>query len=340
MIILHELNQLETGGAERVVAGIAKHDVENKHTVYAWKDGPMRKVFVDIGVEVIIDENGKTPNVDADLIHIHTGGDASQMASAVKGLYPTVETVHCPVVSAVKDKWVHQRVGVSETVSRMNRNCLTIYNGVDLDRIDEDKESDLREFLEIPRGAFVIGRLGRVGTDKNVEEFLVACWNFQRQVPEANSHVLVVGDEAKTSRGYMAKVKVMAASFPLRNVHFLPSLENVGLAYRTMNAFLYPSESEAFGMVWVEAMAAGVPVVTWQTPVAVEMLMGSAYLSPKKNIEGLVQGLKIMYSNPGIAQEFSSLGSDHARGYFSSELMSQNYQKLYKEVLERNLVIA
>jgi glycosyltransferase involved in cell wall biosynthesis len=339
MRILHELNQLEMGGAERVVHGIAKHAPEGvSHVVYAYKDGPMREEFAAIGVEVIIDENEKTPEVDCDVIHIHTGGEASKIASMVKGDMPTIETVHCPVVSAVRDKWVHQRIGVTNEVTRINRNCKTIYNGVDLERLEKTSilQMTLKEVHGIPENAFVIGRLGRIGFDKNVEEFMLACWKFQEKVGQARPvYIVIAGGEAVNAKGYMAKMRVMAASLPLKNVIFIGETKNVGWVYEALDVFLYPSQNEAFGLVWMEAMASGVAVVTWSTPISKELLTGAAYLAPENTIDGLVKGLDLMYRRPEIMEEFQLLGHETACGYFSSEKMSEGYHKAYAELLDR-----
>ena len=56
MKILHELNQLEKGGAERVVASIIRHDKDNKHLVFSYKDGPMRPILEAAGAEIVMDD--------------------------------------------------------------------------------------------------------------------------------------------------------------------------------------------------------------------------------------------------------------------------------------------
>lgn len=344
MIILHELNQLEMGGAERVVHGIAKHDTKNKHVVYSYKDGPMRQEFEAVGVEVLIEDPKVTHDCNSDIIHIHTGGDLSKMASAIKGRLPIIETVHCPVVSAVRDKWVVRRIGVSNRVSAKNRNCQTIYNGVDIDRLEETSkpfvvdgnEFSFRKYHKIPDNAFVIGRLGRIGWDKNVEEFLLACWKFQKMHPNSERpiYVVIAGGEAMSCKGYLAKVKVMAASLPIKNVFFVGETKDVGWVYEALDVFLYPSDNEAFGLVWLEAMAAGVPVVTWESDISKELLLGGAYLAPQRTVDALMQGVDLLYRKPELVQEFAVYGSELARGYFSSEKMSEEYQKIYEEVYE------
>lgn len=332
MKLLHELNQLEMGGAERVVLGIIKHDKKNEHSIYTYKDGPMRTLLENAGAKVIV-EKGEQVNMDVDLIHIHTGGDESTVAKCVRGVIPTVETVHSPVVSKVRDNWIKQRIGVSGVVTGMNRKCRTIYNGIDIDRLVNDLEPEqAKTALGIDPDAFVIGRLGRIGTDKCLEEFLVASWKFQKMFPDRKIAVLICGDEAKSNPGYLAKVKVMAASFPLKNVKFVPATENVAPIYTAMDVFMYPSPTEGFGLVYFEAMACGVPVLTWKNKVTEELLQGSAMLM-NPTVNRLVEGLRTMMLENAVRMEIADAGRDTAINHFSEQRMSGNYQDLYEQVV-------
>jgi len=331
MKILHELNQLEKGGAERVVAGIIKHDEVNEHLVYTYKDGPMRPILEAAGATVLI-ENDETENVDCDIIHIHTGGAESVLANMVKNQIPTVETVHSPVVSAVRDEYVVERVGVSNQVTILNRKCRRIYNGVDVDRLNRLSEDDAREELGIPDNAQVIGRLGRIGTDKYVEEFLLACKAYQ---DNHDCYILIVGDEAATEKGYLGIIKVMAASLPLKNVIFVPATEDVGKYYRTMDVFLYPSPTEGFGLVFFEAMASGVPVITYKNPLTREMLTGAALLV-ENNIPALANGLENILFHGEITDELIEAGLDIVNDMFTAQEMSLKYQEFYNGIYARS----
>jgi glycosyltransferase involved in cell wall biosynthesis len=337
MRVLHEINQLDRGGAEMVILGIIKHDKKNQHVIFSYKEGPMRALFEAAGAIVHVEKDGETIDLDCDIVHVHTGGDVSHIASQVKNDLLTIETVHSPVVSAVRDEWVHARVGVSNAVTRKNRKCRTIYNGVDVARLEAHNEleekglSPLRKELGIPETAFVIGRLGRLGHDKCMEEFLVACWKFQKKNPTLDTHILVVGNEAQNARGYLAKMKVAAASFPIKDIHFVPAMDNVGRAYEAMDVFLYPSPTEAFGLVYMEAMACGVPVVTWKNEVTAELLGGAAFLT-EPTIDGLVEALEVMHRNEIVRGDFAHYGQDLVLNNFTTEIMSEAYQALYEEV--------
>lgn len=374
MRILHELNQLDRGGAERVVLDIVKNQkklgIDNEHTIFTYHDGPMRRPLESVGATVIIDDPKKTPELQAEVIHIHTGGGKSILAESVKGQIPTIETVHSPVVSVIRPEYVTQRVGVSDVVSKMNRNCITIHNGVDIDRLNmsgpmfalsgyeiqegfipfeivskitdvdelnrilktgEPIYKSAREFYGIPEDSFVVGRLGRIGYDKYVEEFLIACKKTQDSNLVKNMHVIIAGSEASNAKCYLAKIKVAVDSLKLRNVHFIPDIEEVGWAYEAMDVFLYPSPNEGFGLVCAEAMACGVPVVTWETPLTRELFYGASILADN-TIESLRKNLIYLALNSGIRKGIGSEGKEHILANFTAEKMAGEYADIYTKV--------
>jgi glycosyltransferase involved in cell wall biosynthesis len=119
-----------------------------------------------------------------------------------------------------------------------------------------------REAVGIPSDAFVVGHVGRLAPEKNLQflaqsvaAFLGAC---QR------AHFLVVGhgeSEADIRRiiGAAGLAERLHCVGPLD----LPALAN---AYGAMDVFAFASKSETQGMVLTEAMAAGVPVVALDAP--------------------------------------------------------------------------
>ena len=326
--IAHELNQLEAGGVERVVLTIAKYDKRHQHKVIAYKDGPMREEFEAAGVEVIVPKKGELLDVAMAMLHVHTGGAASKMADELAGgPVSIVETIHSPVKSAVRRELVKRKVGVSDVVTRLNPGAITIKNGVDFSRLDPIPREAIREKLGIPQGALVIGRVGRVAQDKYLEEFLLACREVQRT---RDCHVVVAGQESGR-KGYMARVKLAAECLPVRNVHFT-GYANPAHIVPAFDVFLYPSKQEGFGLVFVEAMALGVPVVTYDTPVTKELLGGYAVLTGQ-SVADLAKGVEWALK-PSWRAHLQSAGPQFVTDEYDGERMALDYSDLYEEVLQ------
>lgn len=132
-----------------------------------------------------------------------------------------------------------------------------IPTGIDIQHFARGRGSALRRSLGIPAQAFVIGHVGRLAPEKNLEFLAGALALFlQRRSP---AHLLLIGDgpakEACHARLQRAGVQA--------RVHDPGVLQDQALvdAYHAMDAFAFASKSETQGLVVAEAMAAGVPVV-------------------------------------------------------------------------------
>lgn len=132
-----------------------------------------------------------------------------------------------------------------------------IPTGVDLQRFSSGNGADFRKRNSIPPEAFVIGHVGRLAPEKNLD-FLVNCLlEFLKK--ETNAHVLMAGQGPSQS---MIKSAFERSGLGER-LHLTGFLYKADLvdAYYAMDVFAFTSFSETQGVVLLEAMAAGVPVV-------------------------------------------------------------------------------
>lgn len=135
--------------------------------------------------------------------------------------------------------------------------------GVDT-AIFHDKQPPLESLSHLPRPLFL--SVGRVAKEKNLDAFL--------QCNVAGSKV-VVGDGPM-----LAELK---AKYP--DVHFTGSLQGAELAgaYAAADVFVFPSKTDTFGLVLIEALACGVPVAGY--PVAGPMdIAGIAGRGPNSDL--------------------------------------------------------
>jgi glycosyltransferase involved in cell wall biosynthesis len=117
------------------------------------------------------------------------------------------------------------------------RNLKIWRRGIDLDLFRSGVRSDLR--MPGPISLYV----GRVAVEKNIEAFLAA------DLPGSK---IVVGDGPARAE--------LARRFP--EVRFTGSLHGQALAdiYASADVFVFPSRTDTFGLVMLEALAAGTPV--------------------------------------------------------------------------------
>ena len=137
-----------------------------------------------------------------------------------------------------------------------------IPTGVKLSAFTSGDGSRLRRELCVPATAFVVGHVGRLAPEKNLVFLARAVATFLRST--SDGHFFVVGQGE--SRHAMADI-FREAGMPER-IHFTGTLTGAQLvdAYHAMDVFAFASLSETQGLVLVEALASGCPVVAIDAP--------------------------------------------------------------------------
>lgn len=158
-------------------------------------------------------------------------------------------------------------LGVSNAVRDDMRACLpswpaerieTLYNRIDIAAVQAEQVSreQAREHLGLPADAWVVGNVGRLHPDKDQATLIRGFAQALPQLP-AGSLLAIMG-----SGRLEAQLKALAAELGVGDaVRFLGQVANGRRYFKAFDVFALTSDHEPFGMVLLEAMAAGVPVV-------------------------------------------------------------------------------
>lgn len=140
--------------------------------------------------------------------------------------------------------------------------------GVQLENFAQGDGRVVREQLRIPKDAFVVGHLGRLAPEKNLEFLAQAVADFVGSHPDAHFLVIGAGPSEDSMRAIFARAGIAA------RLHIAGILQQQQLAdaLHAMDVFAFASQSETQGMVLTEAMAAGLPVVVLDAPGAREVV--------------------------------------------------------------------
>ena len=109
-------------------------------------------------------------------------------------------------------------------------------------------------------------------------------------------------------------IESMFAAYGTR-VRFLGELDRcaVTAAYQEASVFLWPGVNEAFGMVYLEAQAAGLPVVAQDRAGVREVIASTQSLVPEGDPSLLAQAIDKLFSNPAYYQSLSQTGVEFVR---------------------------
>ena len=103
--------------------------------------------------------------------------------------------------------------------------------------------------------------------------------------------------------------------------------------YQQAWVFCLPSSYEGFGRPYIEAMAAGTPVVATRNPGADEVLDNGAYGLIVPDAE-LGEALCSLLSRADLRREYSERGFGRAKVY-SWERVAEQYEVVYEGALQR-----
>lgn len=168
----------------------------------------------------------------------------------------------------------------------------TIPTGIFIDEFKKGNGHSVRSSENIPDEAFVIGHVGRLAPEKNLEFLSEAVALFLHDEPEAHFLVIGYGPSEKKMRELFDRRHLQ------RQVHFFGKQDGQNLidAYHAMDVFAFSSKSETQGLVLTEAMAAGVPAVALDASGVRDVVQNrkNGYLIPDEQVDKFASALSEM----------------------------------------------
>jgi len=139
-----------------------------------------------------------------------------------------------------------------------------------------------------------------------------------------SASLLVVGKGPLGEKIKIMGTELMCERFSLINARH----EEMPAIYRACDVFvLVPRESEAFGIVYLEAMASGLPVVAIDDPIRREMLGGAGvFVSETGDVSKVAEEI-----NRAMSMKDNNISRDRAEKFGWDEIM-QKYEKLFTRV--------
>lgn len=121
------------------------------------------------------------------------------------------------------------------------------------------------------------------------------------------------------------------------NVEYLGFVKNIKQLRKTVDVELLCSESEAFGLVTVEAMMAGNVMIGSNSGATSEIIEDgkTGYLYKCNDVKDLVNKMKEIIDNPQKIKDIGIKGQKHAIEKFSSEKNVMQVLEYYNEIIKR-----
>jgi glycosyltransferase involved in cell wall biosynthesis len=360
MRILQVSSAREIGGGERHFADLSNGLARRGHAVFASlrAQSPLRAHLSEIAPRNILElplrnaldlssaiklKHYAREN-QIEIIHAHVARDYPLAALATRGsaarlvltrhvLFP-LKTVHrltlrrtagvIAVSEAVADGLRGQAIFPPEIVR-------VIHNGINVDRFRRGREQISRASRD---GRWRVGAVGQLAPIKGQEDLIRAA----AKVCQTRDDVefIITGEADSRAEDYRKHLEKLIHELGLESaVRLLGWADDVADLLPTFDLFVSASRYDAFGLSTIEAMAAGVPIISTTSAGAREIIEAdrTGRLVPIGDVENLARAIFELLNDPSERARLAQNAQATVAERFSLNRMIERTEAVYREVL-------
>jgi len=309
----------------KIKKGIVKGDFDNEilekcaqieHIGAQWDLGPMKYIKE---FKRIYDKLGKP-----EVVHIHLNAKCGMIALAAKkaGAKKIITHSHADLkfrgsfmsILASKTELFLQKIFIAKYATdfwgasneankslyynRLQKKSLVINNAVDTEKFQNVSEKAIYKFkkeLNIGKDTLVFGNVGRIVRHKNVGFIIDVLHHFEKSNP---NFIFLFAGRINDSV-YFEEIQQKINKYKLQNkVNYLGNRADVPIIINVLDLFIAPALQEGFGLVAVEAQAAGIPCVLYKGfPKLVDMDLDLVSILDNFDINDWVSQINLIKNN-------------------------------------------
>lgn len=242
-----------------------------------------------------------------------------------------VEKITCDMSTAIRAQSpMNMKFAIDEKLCKPSKISVVGVGGttgVDLSQCDNfdhlEIKKQLRSEYNIPQDAFVYGYVGRINSDKGVNELITAFDSLQQK--NSDAYLVLVGmlddanpiNEKNLKKAYENKRIVLTGNIPPDRVYSYMAMFDV---------LTHPTYREGFGKVLQEAMGVGLPIITTNVPGPSEVVEDnvSGVLVNVQDSEDLEEKMELLYNDSKLRNRLAEAGRRRAEKYFDRPIMLNN----------------
>ncbi|MCR4405511.1 MAG: glycosyltransferase family 4 protein [Anaerolineae bacterium] len=246
------------------------------------------------------------------------------------------------------DRWLVKRVDHFAFMSRALEQSLkaaepslrgsVVYDGLELDRfLTSQDKANFRQELGLSNDDFVVGNVGRLVPWKGQEVFLRALARVAPQI--RNLKALIVGDpDPPAETAYLKHLQSLVQELGLSDiVRFTGFYSDIPRLMASLDVLVHSSSSpEPFGIVVIEGMAAGKPVIATRAGGVLDIIEDgdNGLLVPVGDDQSMAEAILTLARCPDLAARLGTNARQRVTACFTVTQYVQTVQTIYQSLLE------
>lgn len=218
-------------------------------------------------------------------------------------------------------KWLKKK---AEKSMLANKRIELIYHGVDEQAFKPQNRKMLRRKLNLPLEKKIICFVAQKGSENIWKggNFLKKIINEFRT--DEDKVFIEIGGYQKSIENEGRVIKIP----------YIMKADNLAEYYAAADILLFTSLAESFGLVVIEAMACGLPVVAFDTGPMSEIIkhLRTGYLARYKDLQDLKAGVNLLLSNDKLLNDNRFMSRQRVQSYFTLRKQVDNYLKIYRSL--------
>jgi glycosyltransferase involved in cell wall biosynthesis len=359
MKILQICSARSIGGGERYLADLSNSLVSRGHEVFVAlaPDAPLAdELFAVPKNNILFSRMRNALDIfsafeladfvrrnDIEIIHAHLARDYPLAAIAARlAKKPFVLTRHVLFPLKRLQKIILRNVGgiiapsnaIADSLEKQNLFSPDIISiiryGINLGHFSPTEKT--------PNKDFVVGTIGHLAAIKGHDVFVRAAHIVLKK--QQNIRFIIVGEDKSHSGENRRELEDLIARLDLKSkIELAGWTDDVRPFLQKFDLFVSAARAEAFGLVMVEAMVFGLPVIATCSEGALEIIEDgtSGVLVPNEDSEILAEKILDLFENKEKREHLIRNGQQRVEEHFSLERMVIKTEEFYRGVLNKTI---
>lgn len=293
---------------------IQNFDVAHLHNFRSYQNNIVHKYAMKNGVPYILQAHGSLPKMNKKF---------------VKGAYDLFWGN--TLLKDAKGSIAVSKIEMEQYKERGIQNLFLVSNGLNIENFDHLPEKNLfKQEHNIEKELKLIMYLGRIDELKGIP-FLIEAFKYLNE--EYKDVFLVIVGPGDI---YKRKMEKLAAQTGLQDkIEFIEEVDNVLEAYRDAEIIVYASKYEIFGLVPIEAIMCGIPVIVSENTGCGQIIkdIGCGLLVQYGDVVDLHDKMRYLLENPEKGQELVRVGQNYIPDNLSWENIIEKIETIYNSIL-------